>query len=716
MKRYYIPTSSLNFNNILSSESISPYAFYERRTFGYHRWTKTPENPNDNATVLYPALKNFIRPTSDLEDHPMVIEVWLPDKEVDAMTAHGELRLCDHTIYLTPFSSKFIFFKQADKDIALSLSASSIETKYADLYSRSRIIVAQPSDQEYENLGNLLPDVPLNNNAITFDTAINKMKGLLFGFYIGHLLSTDDASIRKINKYRKVRDIFAAILSSIDREPTPLQRETLREIFSSISPLYHDFMDEVKDRNIVLRLINIIRKRLYSSPLDNNLEELLNGLKKKDYNDIDRTNPSMEWINDKISSVNKEMRQKATVLSVENPQIIVGQCKLIDVKDSTYVNGVDKQLFISWVNDIFTSSNYNGKISTFNADLSDEITRKAKEIFSSNGQWDDSKARVTLNNLRRHIRGSEFEYSWSNDLYSAIAAVLTNGDDWQKLLLFMQGKEMTDYRIPFAIYGVLNGFAGLPRDFTDNMFLCNGKYLESIYEEFYGELFDKKLPREEKVGGKETLNIIVDSRVLSGNETTTKAPVSHIQEKENSSMQQSMEFEVFFEELTQKLKSAQMDKKFYEQYFNQFGMTEQFLDALIEDKNINKGKGIHAGARKFIESKIKSKDKEKKLRISKNSKQAELFDNIVPSSGVFLLDFEFLSTNSEFRSIVGIIPEWQSDLKWFIESHNPNHKDYSKYYAQKPTDNGTIVDQFLRLKKGRYANAKDFLVKVYLNK
>lgn len=38
MKRFYIPTSSLNFNNILSSESISPKAFYTARSFGYGRW------------------------------------------------------------------------------------------------------------------------------------------------------------------------------------------------------------------------------------------------------------------------------------------------------------------------------------------------------------------------------------------------------------------------------------------------------------------------------------------------------------------------------------------------------------------------------------------------------------------------------------------------------------------------------------------------------
>jgi len=719
MKRYYIPTSSLNFNNVLSSESISPYAFYARRTFGYHRWIKTEENPNDNVTVLYPSLKYFSRPASDLEDHPMIIEVWLHKEEADTMLAYDDLLLCDHTIYLTPFSSKFIFFNETDKKIALSLSASSVETKYSDLYSRSRIAVVQLSEQKDEGIENNFPDVTFNESALTFDTAINKMKGLLFGYYIGHLLSTDETNIKQINTYRRVRDIFAAILSSIDREPTLTQMDNLLGIFFTMSSLYPDFMNEVKDRNIGQRLFDILRRKHYYSLLDSNLDELLYGLKKKSYNDTDNTNPSMKWINNKISAVDQEMHRKATKLSVENPQILVGQCRLIDIKNVN-LQGVDKKLFMSWVNDIFSHSNYNGKISTFNEELSDEITWKAKEMFSSDGQWDDSKAKIILNGLRRHIRGSEFEHSWGNDLYSAMTAVLTNGDDWQKLLLFMQGKGMTDYSIPFAIYGVLNGFAGLPRDFTDKLFLCDSKYLESIYEEFYGELFDMKLPREDKVIRIEnSLSKIEPKEQIEKGPFASSSKVLSVTGENTPSLQQDDEFEIFFDEIVKKFKSAERDKAVYGQHYTKFGMTEALLAALSDDKNINKGKGLQKGLRKFIESMLKSKQKEKKRKSSKYTTQIDdsksLFDTTVQSTGLFLTDFDYLSSNSEFKAIVGVIPKWQEDLKWFIDSHNPEHSDY-KYYSNKPTDNQSVIKQFVCLHDGRYAAAKDFLFKVYLNR
>ena len=73
--KYYIPTSSLNFNNILSTESISPASFYTSRNFGYSRWTLVPENPHQNMVLLYDSPGFFSRPVCDVEDHPLLIEI-----------------------------------------------------------------------------------------------------------------------------------------------------------------------------------------------------------------------------------------------------------------------------------------------------------------------------------------------------------------------------------------------------------------------------------------------------------------------------------------------------------------------------------------------------------------------------------------------------------------------------------------------------------------
>ena len=109
--KLYIPTTSLNFNNILSTESISPRAFYSQRGFGYSRWFTIPENEIEGAILLYESPYKIVRPISDMEDHPLWIEIETND---DYPMLKSGIRYSQRTIYLNPWHTKFYF--QTDKD------------------------------------------------------------------------------------------------------------------------------------------------------------------------------------------------------------------------------------------------------------------------------------------------------------------------------------------------------------------------------------------------------------------------------------------------------------------------------------------------------------------------------------------------------------------------------------------------------------------------
>ena len=149
-------------------------------------------------------------------------------------------------------------------------------------------------------------------------------------------------------------------------------------------------------------------------------------------------------------------------------------------------------LFVCWVHDVLCSKSFNGKINSIKEGLSDEITKSAKNVIGSD--WENSPVRTYLNQLRRHVRGEEFNQSWDNGVLSSISAVLIKGDEWEQLLNFMQSKGMYDYRIAFALYGVLNGFANMTRDFTDLLLTTESSYLSKVYREMYGQLLDKSIP------------------------------------------------------------------------------------------------------------------------------------------------------------------------------------------------------------------------------
>jgi len=145
--KYYIPTSSLNFNNILSTESISPKAMYKKRGYGYSRWFTVEENNIEHTTLLFDTLCVFDRPISDIEDHAMLIEIISDD---DFPKLPNGVYYTDKTIYLNPWQTRFIFFSDKVKRTVMSMSDSSLETKLVRLYQRKMVVLSDIKDRGYK--------------------------------------------------------------------------------------------------------------------------------------------------------------------------------------------------------------------------------------------------------------------------------------------------------------------------------------------------------------------------------------------------------------------------------------------------------------------------------------------------------------------------------------------------------------------------------------
>lgn len=436
----YIPTTTLNFNNILSSESISPKAFYGRREFGYRRWASVEENNIENAILLYDKLPSFDRPDNGLEDHPLVIQVSLDENQVK--DCDNGVFSCDKTIYLDPWHTRFIFQSDKDRLTALSMSDSSSETKLIRLY-RNLLEVRK---------GENIYDVPVNNNIalneteISNDFCLNRIKGLLYGYYIGANMSIRKEDVKEIVAMRELQDILSSIQSSDDHTPSSSQRERLKQLLGLGLILY----------------------------------------------DVDIRNGQMlNRVETSISLLEQSSDSKKVILLPDSHEIEFSNGHLLSIR--TIKDPKVQELFEAWTDFFFSfdSSKYNGKVSTINKELSDELTVIARNVYGE--EWEGSHAKSFLNNLRRHIRGEVFDEQWDNNLLSSVAAVLTHGDDWHKLLSFMQSKGMYDYRHAFAFYGVLNGFANLTRDFTDNIYNTSSEYIASVYKDVYRQLFGKSL-------------------------------------------------------------------------------------------------------------------------------------------------------------------------------------------------------------------------------
>ena len=488
--KYYIPTSSLNFNNILSTESLSPKSFYERRGFGYSRWFSVEENSIEYLTLLYDTPHMFERPKSDIEDHPMLIEIDVDD-EFPKVT--DGVYYTDKTIYLNPWQTKFIFFSEKDKTTALSLSDSSLETKLVRLYQK------KISVQQFEDTYPIVPKdsitIPASDidSLVEEDYVINKMKGLLYGYYIGANLSSTKENVQKLDTLREIRNIFSSVLFSYDKIPSSAQHLRLNELFDyldSQQPIYSDLEKEFGDRQTVDRIFAIFKRYGYVfTSIDRT--KLIHGLQEDDDN-----NQSMTWINREIAHTKSLMKSSIVKLDPDDAEIIVSSKDKVAVP-KTIEDKLMANLFVCWVNEVLCAKSFNGKINSIKELLSDEITKSAKNVIGSD--WEDSPIRTYLNQLRRHVRGEKFNQSWDNGVLSSMSAVLIKGDEWEQLLNFMQSKGMYDYRIAFALYGVLNGFANMTRDFTDLLLTTESSYLSKVYREMYGQLLEKSIPKTNNI-------------------------------------------------------------------------------------------------------------------------------------------------------------------------------------------------------------------------
>ena len=482
--KYYIPTTSLNFNNILSTESVSPKAFYGKRGFGYSRWFTVEENCKEHITLLYDTPHMFKRPISDIEDHPMLLEI--DTDETFPQLVKGVF-YTDRTIYLNPWQTKFIFFSEKDRMTAMSLSDSSLETKLIRLYKRKIYVYQYEGTYPIVQTSSSIPVGDINEY-VEDDYVVNKMKGLLYGYYIGANLSSTKEHVQKLDSLREIQNIFSSVLSSYDKVPSNVQRNRLNELFDyldSLHPIYMDLEKEVGNKQIVDRIFSVFKRHGYIFTSINR-SKLIYGLQEDGEN-----NQSVAWINHEITQAKALMESSIVNLNPDDGEIIISSKDKV-VAQKAITDSLLSKLFISWINDVLCSKSYSGKIDSIKEGLSDEITKSAKNVIGL--EWDNSPVRTYLNQLRRHVRGEEFNQIWDNGLLSSISAVLIKGDEWGQLLNFMQSKGMYDYRIAFAFYGVLNGFANLTRDFTDLLLNKESNYVSKVYREIYGQLFDKSIP------------------------------------------------------------------------------------------------------------------------------------------------------------------------------------------------------------------------------
>lgn len=450
-------------------------------------------------------------------------------------------------------------------------------------------------------------------------------------------------------------------------------------------------------------------------------------------NDSEEPNYAISWVKSEISNLRKKMASRNILLSPEAEEIIASNGYISKIL--SIVNNEENQLYISWVNKVLI--NFNGKVSSNRAELADAITKSAIDTLGD--KWANSSIRTFLNQLRRHVRGEEFTQSWDNGVLSSIAAVISKGDDWETLLSFMQTKGMTDYRIAFSFYGILNGFANLTRDFTDILLNQNSAYVAEIYCEFYGQLHGITIDINK------TSNIEVPKEkreeFIKEHHIKLVSTPKEYDEKNNLKEQQSKEIWEFFNNSPAVPKSGNKKEKLKEglhlclkrytgeiclsQFimdlndFDEYGwkksnkpwksMQERFCpdyNVRVGQKNITKGKaketlslfdGIKEGNQQATQTVSTSQAMDLEQNMSHSIREKEK-SNASRYGKSILEDTTWINECASMISDSRARRQFLEDMEWFVGNHHETYKDKKKgvvkgYYAGHDCTNGRVIER-----------------------
>lgn len=655
--KLFIPTSSLNFNNIMSCESVSPISFYMQRNFGYKTFEKVELNVLNNSFLLYEVFPKFQIPKSEIVNYPMVVEVDI-DSELEGLKKlHNGIWQIDRTVYLNPFSSRIYFYTSEHKRTILSRSDSSAETKLVSLYMNN-IEVFQGEMQEY-NL-NAISDLPsLNYQEVENDNQKNKIKGFAYAYLIAANNSTSKENVQLKNLINKIINLSSAIVNSVSGYGTQQQNDELKHLLQKLNAYQYSDVQAFLKTTLPDQFNEVWNKLYYQFglriPSKYNFENYYHSLTDKI----------------KYEAVIQDLKKLPNILmdssndsgfKLEWNAIALAGNRLTQYDDTFITKAETREMYQNLLNDILICTDITeSSFSSERSRLADEVTRKIKSYIGEE-QWKSHDANKYLNSLRRNIAGQEaFNINWNTGLISAIASFLLKGDDFEKLNDFLISNEIEDGRLAFGLYGCICGFANLSRVFTSNFYNSELEYLTRTYKKIYKQLHNIELTGD-----------LTKSEKTKPITTETKINIEERKESYSNN-----DFDILIQEIEFSVPEfldikQEKDRQFYKTEMSKLysgEISEIYINSLEKLDNPKGTVGKWKKVISFLYTKLNQKKEVKPTTYPIAKQTSMFFDNGLKQ--------QFIEDNNAFDKISSLIPKNElkkvkSEIEWIQKAHRDN--------------------------------------------
>lgn len=551
--KLYIPTCTLNFNNILSSESISPLGFYARRGFGNKRFYPVCANNKEQVIILYSKYPRFEIEENDLENYPMVIEIETDDykdgffekaKEHDGV----ETYLCYHTINLNPFHCRIYFNSYQERQGVLSKAEQSLENKFYKLYAPNidvkpkekktffgvtkDLFTQSDKDDFLWNLSYVNFKIKNEPIDVSRDVLLDRIKGFIYCYLIGANSSVSNEVGKLKALSRKLRNTLSAVVNSPDKSPTQAQDDAIlngirefNEIYSSIDE------DTIWNKNLLELKLSDNPQGLSTKDAKNLLhywgvyDAFCNKLPLRRVYDANELWSCLEYVSPEtfsrvIDNMNSAIRKLEAKDNAQREKYAIEE--LLNVDDNLSLHILDTS---------YQSSFYKNLIcSQFMAEYKSVMEENGVEeplAQAYNGgmilrnmlgdKWDSNPASAYVGALLNHFQeNSAFDlFAIENDVLSSFAAFCQKGDNIDRLVEYLVQVGFCNYKLAYGIYGATRGFTSLPKTFTSVLINGNKDYYQSFASNVWRmlngiEIKDAVLPKASN-----NTSVIVESQLGS---------------------------------------------------------------------------------------------------------------------------------------------------------------------------------------------------------
>lgn len=517
--KLYIATTTLNFDAIVSTESISPASFYQLRKFGISLFYDKASFMRPNSILLLDVFPYFSISREEVAHCPMVIEI--EDSNYPGMfnkvkdNNEYSVYQTGQTIYLSPLSCVIYFYSESDKRATLSKAESIVESKFY-LYDALGAIKVFDSRSGFVKLG---PDsfkqihdfaVP-ESSSIKEDIIINKAKGFIVSYMIGASLSITKESSRL---QRLIKDIKNGIYSMGTNDlKSASSKEAIFTLAQEANAISKDLdLNKAKADSRVIDYLDSVQAGNMLKGSSN--EDIVSFLKIIDIYKylFDRVNPrygefdiyslvslaisakddeAQEDVFNRLQSYVDSITKRVGIKQALSDLFILGiDRNVIECKDASLDDDSRRKVEIMF--NLF--SGYGYRTNDIRTNRIDYIYDAGSAFFpekTAENQVERDYINAMLDNLEH---ASSFDiHSTPSEALMALAAFMRTADsDIDKMVSFLVSNEINDPRIAFGLWGLFYGYSNIPQVYF-NAFVSslNKEDKVSFVTQLYRALFSK---------------------------------------------------------------------------------------------------------------------------------------------------------------------------------------------------------------------------------